>query len=231
MANIVGMEKSILEVEASGAVVEGVGALAAVVLAILGIIGLVPVYMAAIASIVIGAALLAQAAAVAGEYTRLLSQLSGGAVGAVELGAGMTAEFAIGGSAVTLGILSLVGIHPLVLLPCSIIAIGAALILTVGTTTRLNDLKLEAAEAGALAQSISRAAVSGAAGVQVLAGFAAAVLGIIALVSITPVGLTLVGFLVSGAAMALSATALSGKMLQTLQRSGSAPHGGQARVG
>jgi len=221
MTNGVSTERSILEVEAGGAVVEGVGSLAAVVLAILGIVGLVPVYMASVAAIVIGAALLAQATAIAGEYTRLLSHVSGGTLGAVELGTGMTAEFVIGGSAITLGILSLVGIHPLVLLPCAVIAIGAALVLTSGTTTRLNDLKLEAAEAGALAQSISRAAVSGATGVQVLAGLAAAVLGIIALVSIDPLQLTLVGLLVGGAASALSATALSGKMLQGLQRVGS----------
>lgn len=225
MTNAITSGRSILEVEASGAVVEGIGALAAVVLAILGIVGLVPVYMAAIAAIVIGAALLAQATAVASEYTALLGRVAGGALGSVELGAGMTAEFVIGGSTVTLGILSLVGIHPMVLLPCAVIAIGAALILTSGTTTRLNDLKLEAAEAGTLAQSVSRAAVSGATGVQVLAGFAAGVLGIIALVSVDAMQLILVGFLVAGAASALSATALSGKMLQSLQRVGSRPPG------
>ena len=68
--------------------------------------------------------------------------------------------------------------------------------------------------------------VLGAAGVQVLAGFAAAVLGIIALVSTEPLGLTLVGFLVAGAAMTLSASALSGKMLQSLQRIGAARQAG-----
>ena len=134
------------------------------------------------------------------------------------------------GGAVTLGILSLVGIHPPILLPCAVIAVGAALVLTSGTTTRLNDLKLQAAEAGTLAQGISHAAVSGAAGAQVLAGFAAAVLGIIALVSIDPMPLTLVGLLVGSAALALSASALSGKMLQGLQRVGSLHHGGQGRT-
>jgi hypothetical protein len=219
MANIVASEKTVLGIEAGGAVVEGLAALAAVVLAILGIIGLVPIYMASIAAILIGAALLAQGSAIASEYTKLLSRLSGGTFGAVELGAGTTAEFLIGGAAVTLGILSLVNIYPTILLPCAVIAIGAALVLTSGTTTRLNDLKLEAAKAGEMAQNMARAAVSGAAGAQMLAGFATVVLGIIALVSVPDkMPLTLIGFLVASAALTLSASALSGKMLGALQR-------------
>jgi hypothetical protein len=91
--------------------------------------------------------------------------------------------------------------------------------LTSGTTTRLNDLKLEAAKAGEMAQNMARAAVSGAAGAQMLAGFATVVLGIIALVSVPDkMPLTLIGFLVASAALTLSASALSGKMLGALQR-------------
>jgi hypothetical protein len=221
MANAVVSEKTVLGVEAGGAVVEGLVALAAVVLAILGIIGLMPLYMASIASILIGAALLAQGSAIASEYSKLLSRLSGGTFGTVELGTGTTAEFVIGGAAVTLGILALVNIHPQILLPAAVIAIGAALVLTSGATTRLNELKLEAAKAGEVAHTMARSAVSSAAGAQMLAGFATIVLGIIALVMATDVmTMTLVGLLVGSAALTLSASALSGKMLGALRREG-----------
>jgi hypothetical protein len=223
MANVVSAERTVLGIEAGGAVVEGLAALAAVVLSILGIIGLVPHYAAAIAAILIGAALLAQGSAIASEYSRLLARLSGGRFATLELGAGTTAEFVIGGAAVALGVLSLVNIYPMVLLPAAVIAIGAALVLTSGSTMRLNDLKLEAAKAGAAVQNMARSAVSGAAGAQLLAGFATVVLGIIALVSVDKMPLTLVGLLVGSAALTLSASALSGKMLGSWheERSGS----------
>jgi hypothetical protein len=225
MANAVSTERSILEVEAGGAALEGIGALAAATLSVLGIIGVVPVYMAAIATIAIGASLLAEGMAIGREYTALLGRLSGGAFGAVELGAGMTAEFVIGGAAIALGILSLVAIRPDVLLPCALIAIGAALILTSGTATRLNGLKLQATQAGSLAQSVSHAVVSGTAGAEALGGIAAIVLGIIALVSVEATQLTLVGLLVASGALTLSGSALTGKMLQGLQRAGSRQSG------
>jgi len=225
MANVYGTEKSILRFEAGGAIVEGLTALAAGILAILGIVGLMPTSAASIATLLIGAALLEQGTAVAGEYTKLLNQVSGGSFSRGELAVGTTAEFVIGGAAVTLGILSLVAIYPMVLLPCAVIAIGAALVLTSGSTVRLNDLKLEAAQAGALAQNMAHAAVSGAAGAQMLAGFATVVLGIIALVSAqATLTLTLVALLVSAASLTLSASALSGRMLGTLHKErGSTP--------
>jgi hypothetical protein len=217
MASIYGTEKSILRFEAGGAIVEGLTALAAGVLAILGIVGLVPTIAASIATLLLGAAFLEQGTALASEYSKLLNRLGGGSFAKGELAVGTTAEFVIGGAAVTLGILSLVNIYPMVLLPCSVIAIGAALVLTSGSAMRLNDLKLEAAQAGALAQNMAHATVSGAAGAQLLAGFATAVLGIIALVSGDyKMVLTLVGLLVSSAALTLSAGALSGRMLESL---------------
>ncbi len=220
MANVYGTERSILRFEAGGAIVEGLTALAAGILAILGIVGLMPTSAASIATLLIGAALLEQGTAIAGEYTEMLERLSGGRIARGELAVGTTAEFVIGGAAVTLGILSLVAIYPMVLLPCAVIAIGAALVLTSGSTMRLNDLKLEAAQAGALAQNMAHAAVSGASGAQLLAGFATVVLGIIALVSVeaTALTLTLVGLLVSAAALTLSASAFSGRMLGALQK-------------
>jgi hypothetical protein len=62
------------------------------------------------------------------------------------------------------------------------IAVGSSLVLTAGAVQRLNDLKVQAAGLPEMAQKVAQAAVSGAAGVQILAGIGAIVLGILALV-------------------------------------------------
>lgn len=199
---------------------EGLTAIAAVVLAILGIVGVVPVYMASIASILIGGALLAEASAVAGEYASL-TRFGGSAMGNLELGAGTsTPEFIVGGAAIVLGILSLVGVHALVLLPASVIAIGAALVLNSGSASRFNDVRLGATGANAVARDAARAAGFGSAGAQMLAGFAAIVLGILALVMDHALILSLVGFLVASAALVIGATAMGGKALNYQQTRG-----------
>lgn len=225
MASTVTTERNMLEVEAGGAALKAIGALGAATLAVLGIIGIVPGYMASIATIVVGASLLAEGAAIGREYTALLGRVSGGTFGVVELGAGMTAEFIIGGGAITLGVLSLVGVHAEVLLPAAVIAIGSALILTSGSATRLTALKLQAVQTEEFAQNISHAIMSSTAGAQALTGVAAIVLGIIALVSMDSLTLTLVGLLAGSGALALSGSTLGGKMFQEMRRVGTRPPG------
>jgi hypothetical protein len=74
---------------------------------------------------------------------------------------------------------------------------------------------VQAAGLSEIAQRVAQAAVSGAVGTQVLAGVAAIVLGILALVSEThAANLALVGLLVLGAAITLTATALAGRLLR-----------------
>ena len=229
MASTVTTERNMLEVEAGGAALKTIGALAAATLCVLGIIGIVPAYMASIATIVVGASLLAEGTAIGREYTALLGRVSGGTFGVVELGAGMTAEFIIGGSAITLGVLSLVGVHPAVLLPSALIAIGSALILTSGTATRLSALRLQALQADDFAQDVSHAIMSGTAGTQALTGVGAIVLGVIALVSAGSLMLTLVGLLAAGGALALTGGALGGKMFQEIRHFRSGHPGSEAR--
>jgi hypothetical protein len=222
MVSTVTTERNLLEVEAGGAALKAFGALSAATLSVLGLFGIVPAYMASIAAIVVGTSLLAEGAAIGREYTQLLGRVGGGIFGVVELGTGMTAEFVIGGGAITLGVLSLMGVHALVLLAAAVIAIGAALILTSGSATRLTALKLQAAqtETEEIAQSVSHAIMSGTAGAQALTGVAAVVLGILAF-SVHPLTLILVGLLAASGALALSGSALGGKMFQEIRRLGS----------
>lgn len=226
-------EKNLFEVESSGALVEAIGGLSVIVLSILGLAGLVPDFLAAIAGIVVGVSIFSQGAAVAGEYHNLYSRLAGGAVGAVELGAGMSIEILAGAAAIVLGIIALIPIRPDILLPALVIAAGAALILSAGTVQRLNNLKIAAAETPALAQQVMRTTTGGAAAGQLLAGMAAGVLGIIALASLpsgaaaagaTSATLTLIALLVLGASILMSGGSLAARFVQMFNREGEASH-------
>jgi hypothetical protein len=234
-------ERRAIDVEAGGSVVEAVGGFGVIVLSILGLAGLIPDFLASIAGIVFGVAIFAEGAAIAAEYSSLYARLTGGAIGAVELGGGMTVEIMAGVAAIVLGILALIGVATTILLPALVIAAGAALMLTSWTLQRLNHLKLEAFGGAEVAQHVARGAVSGAAGAQLLAGLAAVVLGIIALVALpaggaagagaaatavagTGMTLTLVGLLVLGFATLMSGVTLAGRFMQAT--GGTPPRGG-----
>lgn len=219
-------EREILETESSGSAVEAFGGLGVVILSIIGLAGGAPDILAACAGVVFGASLFAQGTAVASEYSGLYQQITGGTAGAFELSGGMTVEFIAGGAAVVLGILALVGESPAILLPSLVIAGGAALVLSTGTVQRLNTLKVEAAGARDFAQKVATGAVAGVVGAQLLAGLAAAILGILALVHQPAtematgawMTLTLVGLLILGSAITLSGGALAGRLMQMFNR-------------
>jgi hypothetical protein len=213
--SMTGDVKSVLEVESGGSIVEAAGGIAVIVLAIIGLARGGNEFMTAIATIVLGVALLAEGGAIAAQFSRLLSMASGGSLGAVQLGSGMTGEILAGGGAIVLGILALVGLRPMALLPAAVIGVGGTLVLTAGAIERLNQIRVAAAGLTEMAQRVAQAAVSGAVGTQVLAGIAAIVLGILALVSDTQaMNLTLVGLLVLGASVTLTGTALAGRLLR-----------------
>ncbi len=208
-------EKAILEIETTGSLIEAAAGIAVVVLAIIGLARADTRFMTSIAVIVLGAALLAQGGAIATEYSKLLAMISGGTLGAVELGGGMTIEILAGGSTIVLGILALIGFSPEILLPAAVIIVGASSILAASGIQRLNTLKVQAAGLSDIAQKVSQAAVAGAIAAQVLAGGGAIVLGILALtLSAQAAVLTLVGLLVLGVSVAVSGTALTGRLLR-----------------
>jgi len=65
----------------------------AAVPAILGLSGVSPAFLAAIATIAVGAALLSEGGAIATRYSELVSESSDASMDDTELGAGMTTEF------------------------------------------------------------------------------------------------------------------------------------------
>lgn len=206
-------------VEAGGAATESMGGVAVVVLAILALAGVLRPVLTDIAGIVFGAAFIIEGAALAARHSAIMDRVVDSRSDQLEMGGGMTVELVAGLAGVALGILSLVGIVPTVLMPALVITGGAGLILSAGAVQRLNDVHAEAFGVADTARRVARTAISSAAGGQVLAGLGAVALGILALVGVgDPAILTTVGLLVLGSAITLSGTALSGKMLALFRR-------------
>jgi len=210
-------EKQSAKVVAGGSITEALAGLAAVALTIIALAGVLPGYLAAVATIAIGVALLAQGAAVAARWSKLVAETPGYEWDSrSELGSGMTAEILGGATGIVLGILALIGVAPYILIPVALLAFGGAMLVGTGATTDLgmmrgvgNFPRLERA---------SREVTVAASGTQLLIGIAAIVLGILALIGIDPLVLSLVGLLATGASILFSGSAVSSRMLGILRR-------------
>lgn len=215
-------EEKSAEFLAGGSIVETIGGAATVVLAILGLSGSLPAYLtylASVTAIVLGAALLFEGATVAARYSRLVREISGTTSPAAELGGGMMAELLGGTAGIALGILALLGIYPVILLSVAAIVFGGSLMFACGSTWGMNSLIVERAYASHEGvRQVATHAVSASNAMQMLAGVAATVLGIVALAGTSPLDLTMVAFLITGCAVAFSGAAVSGKMFAMLSR-------------
>jgi len=194
---------------AAGSGAEALAGAAAVVLAILGLAGMMPMVLAPIGVIAAGAAFLFQGAAVASRHRRLAIEAGGGDR---EIEAGTSAEIVGGLAGITLGILSLVGIETMVLLAVSAIVFGGTLLFGSPVVYRVGK-----AEAGmGVSDEIVGLTTSGAAGAEALVGIASITLGILALVGLASQTLVLVAVLCIGGAELLSGGALTSKMVSLL---------------
>ncbi len=197
---------------AGGSITEAAAGAAAVVLSIVALAGTMPAYLASIACIALGVALLAQGGAAAARYSRMLREGPGWDwEPPAELSGGMGAELVAGGAAVVLGILAILGISTLLLLPSALIVLGGAMLLSSSATESLSHVT----RAG-MPERFDRLAhhvTAAASGTQVLVGIGAVVLGILALVGLAPLTLTLVGFLVGGAVVLLTGSSVSARLL------------------
>lgn len=209
-------EHEAVEVVAGGSLAETIGGAGAVVLAILALAGILPGYLAAVATIGVGAALLFEGASIATEFQTLRHDVATNRTEASELGGGMTAETLAGLAGVALGILSLLGIAPTTLMAVALIVSGGGLLLGSAATNRLNGLRIRGAVSDT-ARTVAQASVETASGAQVLVGAGGVVLGILALVGLAPATLIAVGMLSLGASVLFSGSAVGGKMLAILQ--------------
>ena len=127
-----------MSIVAGGSFAEAIGGVGAVVLAILALVGVMPERMAAIATLAVGGALLLEGIAIATRFSNLFSQTGRSLADAAELGGGMGAEFLGGVAGGVLGLLAILNIAPMTLMSIAIIVLGAALLLSSGTTYRVS---------------------------------------------------------------------------------------------
>ncbi len=215
-------ERRSAEFVTGGSAIECIGGIATVVLAIIGLAGVFPVYLAAVAAIVLGAAMLIQSAAVGARFSELLADTAGTRLTNRQLGGGMTAEFLGGAAGIVLGVLALLHVFPAVLLAVAAIVFGGSLLLRIGTSTRLNSLAIDRAWEGPeheMSRHVASEMVAGSNAAQALVGLAAIVLGILALVGIAYAWtLVLVAMLCLGASVMVSGAALGSKMMTVMRR-------------
>ncbi|HZT02687.1 MAG TPA: hypothetical protein VFA39_10535 [Steroidobacteraceae bacterium] len=206
---------------AFGGVMDAIGGIATAVLAIIALAGWRPELLAGVATIVFGAALLIQGGTLLSEYAQLFTpagamQTASDAFG----GDGIAAMFPTGVAGIVLGILALLDVAPYTLTAVSVIAFGAALMMSSQSVRRLYTMQSEARRGSVGAygtrEFLAGEMAGGSAGIQFLAGLSALVLGIIA-VSVGADArselLTLVALLLVGLTNIISGSALSGLVL------------------
>jgi hypothetical protein len=201
-----------------GAVIEGLAGGAAVVLTIIGL-AVLSLPLLAVSTIVLGGALLIGGGTIASRFGNLWAPTNEGRRTSAEPGKGITAEFFGGLLGVALGILSLLGLIPLVLLPAAAILYGTVMVVGAASTARLNEFEVwQHADHPEHPRSRARGAVTVASDLQMMIGIGGIALGVLALVSVAPTALTFVAMLALGASILASGSAFSGRMVGFYRR-------------
>lgn len=186
------------------AFVQAVLGVGAATLAVIGLEHLAAEDLLAVATIVVGAALLFEGGVMAARFSALVSEM--GEVPS-RLRGWMAIEFVAGVAGITLGILAILQFSPFVLIPVAAMALGIAQIVNSGLNARLNALEmLPGAQPEGVYHKETRQTVTPYNGIGGLMGLGALVLGLIALAGISPLMLGLVAILSIAAAHLLNGT-------------------------
>jgi len=214
-------ETRMREVASYGGLVDAFGGAATVVLAIVALAGTSSDMLLAIATIVFGAALLIQSGAIVSELSAMIVPEGGAAVAENFGGGGLAIVFLAGTAGIVLGVLALIGIHPVMLASVAVIAFGSAVVFGGGSVWSVFRLKQSGQTVVSGAQIVATEIAAGSAGLQCVGGLAAIVLGILAVTGTLPATLSLVGLLIMGAAIVLTGSTLTG-VVQGFMRPGTA---------
>lgn len=210
---------------AYGGLIDAIGGVATVVLAILGLVGIAPPMLVAIATIVFGVALLIQGGAMLSEYAQIAFPASERSSMSEQFGGNSLAlVFLVGAGGIVLGILALLGIQSAILPPVAVIAFGSALLLSSNAVWRLYQMRRMSAHAQSAisgqsgyqfgGEMLASEMASGSAGIQAIAGLAAVVLGVLALAGdANDLTLNLSALLALGATLIMTGSTLSATVL------------------
>lgn len=201
-----------------GGFIDAVGGIATVVLAVIALAGTQSLLLLSISTIIFGAALMVQGGTMLTEYSRIIFPSGAAATGTEQFGGTtLSIVFLVGAAGIVLGVLALLGIHAAELTAIAAIAFGSALVLSSNAVSHLHTLhsaSMHVAGARTGTEVLAGEMASGSAGIQSLAGLAAIVLGILAVVGVANgVILTLIALLVLGAMIVLTGSTLSGMVM------------------
>lgn len=203
-----------MSVGAGSSWTEALGGIAVVVLAIISLAGGLPYVLAPIAVIILGAAFLFQGATTTARFVRLLGSVAPQRMEVSDFGGGASGEFLGGTTAIILGILALVGVHPLVLAPIAVLVLGVVELLSTGTNWRLNRFAANRFAAGhETMQVVTGHMISSSCGMQAAVGVAAIILTILAIIGLDPLVLTLVALLCLGASVVAVGGSVGSRMV------------------
>ena len=222
--SITSRESAFRETAAYGGLIDAIGGLATVIIAIVGLSGVNAPMMASIATIVFGVALLIQGGAMLSEYAQIIFP-AGSRTTNVEGfgGSSLSVVFLVGAAGIVLGVLSLLGIEPATLTPIAAIAFGSALVLSSNAVWQLHVLGQELLRSrdqiGAGGGEILASELAfGSAGIQALSGLAVIVLGILAIAgAANDLTLNLVALLALGATVVFTGGSLSATLLSFMR--------------
>ncbi len=203
------------KVAAGAPLAEAITGIGTIVLAIIGLAHVLPMDMAAVATILIGISLLFEGGSVAASTGQFPRTAAGANVDTADLAGAMTVEFLGGIAGVILGILALINIESQTLVAVSLIVFGATCLLGGGTRQFTYGPAGDASEEKnwqMLREAMSAASASG-----MLIGLATLVLGILAVLGANSLVLSLTGFLLLGVSVLLSGTAIGSKMMNRLR--------------
>lgn len=209
-------ERTVFKTVASGSIAEVMGGVGAMVLAIIALAGAGARYIGPIAVIGVAAALFLEGAAMGARYLSRLRHISMDAAPHDEVGLGISVEFIAGAAGVILGILALAGVAIGTLVSAAMVALGAALVLSSGASSRLSRWNYLGAVTDVTAERVVGELSSAAVGAQLFLGFATVVLGILGLIGIYPITLSMVGVLCAGASVILTGTTVGSRMVSLL---------------
>ncbi|WP_026223119.1 hypothetical protein [Methylocystis rosea] len=222
--SITSRESTFRETAAYGGLIDAIGGVATVIIAIVGLSGVNAPMMASIGTIVFGVALLIQGGTMLSEYAQIIFP-AGSRTTNVEGfgGSSLSVVFLVGAAGIVLGVLSLLGIEPATLTPVAAIAFGSALLLSSNAVWQLHVLSQESLRSrdqmGAGGSEILASEMAfGSAGIQALSGLAVIVLGILAIAgAANDLTLNLVALLALGATIVFTGGSLSATLLSFMR--------------
>ncbi|RNJ50778.1 hypothetical protein D1O30_15465 [Methylocystis hirsuta] len=211
-------ESTFPERATQGGLIDDVGGVATVILAIFGLIGIEAPIMAVIATIMFGITLLIQGNGMMSEYARFSVLLGGKSLINGFAASSRSAVILLGGGGIALGVLSLLDFDSAVLTPIASILFGSSLVLSSVSVWHLNVLRRATKGEESSRDILANQMAFDSAGIQIFGGFAAVVLGILA-ASGTRNDLTfnLVALLILGTALVLKGGSLNAILLSFMR--------------